>query len=200
LEILKKRGRPRNKETEQAILDAGYKLLLEKGFVNITVDKIAEKAGVSKATIYKWWPNKAAVVMDGFLSRSIIKLPMPNTGSVITDITTQALNLSRFLLSDEGKVLNELIAEGQFDDQIAEEYRRRYFTPRRIKARQILERGVKRGELSIDTDLELCIDLIFGPLFYRLLITGDKITEAYIKKVVDYTFNKILIIKKQETV
>ena len=63
-----KRGRPRNIETQKAILSASYELLLESGFKAVTVDKIADRAKVSKATIYKWWPNKAAVVMDGFLS------------------------------------------------------------------------------------------------------------------------------------
>ncbi|MDQ0203692.1 TetR/AcrR family transcriptional regulator [Pectinatus haikarae] len=185
---MKKRGRPRDKDTEQAILKASYDLLLEMGFVNITVEKIAEKAKVSKATIYKWWPNKAAVIIDGFLSTATAKLPIPNTGSVIEDITRQSINLSNFLLSDEGKILNELIAQGQFDRRMAEEYRARYFIPRRMKAAQILQNGINRGELSADTDLELCIDMIFGPIFYRLLITGDILNEDYIRKLVHCSF------------
>src|SRR5689334_2830652 len=108
----KKKGRPRNLETEKAILAASYDLLLENGFGTVTVDKIAERAKVSKATIYKWWPNKAAVVMDGFLSAAMARLPVPDTGSAITDIVIQASNLAQFLTSREGKVINELIAEG----------------------------------------------------------------------------------------
>ncbi len=71
-----KRGRPRNVETQKAILTASYELLLEDGFETVTVDKIADRAKVSKATIYKWWPNKAAVVMDGFLSAAAARLPL----------------------------------------------------------------------------------------------------------------------------
>ncbi len=187
----KKKGRPRNAATEKAILTASYDLLLETGFGAVTVEKIAERAKVSKATIYKWWPNKAAVVMDGFLSAAMSRLPVPDTGSVIEDIVIQVTNLARFLTSREGKVINELIAEGQFDSKLAEEYRLRYFNPRRLDSRHILERGVQRGELKQDVDLEICIDLIYGPLFYRLLVTGEKLDEAFIKILVTYAFEGI---------
>ena len=94
-----KRGRPRNIETQKSILSSSYDLLLENGFGAITVEKIAERAGVSKATIYKWWPNKAAVVMDGFMSAAASRLPIPDTGSVFNDIIIHATNLVHFLTS-----------------------------------------------------------------------------------------------------
>jgi AcrR family transcriptional regulator len=187
----KKKGRPRNVETEKAILAASYDLLLENGFGAVTVEKIAERAKVSKATIYKWWPNKAAVVMDSFLSAATSRLPVPDTGSVINDIVIQVTNLARFLTSREGKVINELIAEGQFDLKLAEEYRSRYFNPRRLDSRRILERGVHRGELKKDLDIELSIDLIYGPLFYRLLVTGEKLDEPFIEVLINYAFEGI---------
>jgi len=184
----KKKGRPRNVATEKAILAASYDLLLEIGFGAVTVEKIAERAKVSKATIYKWWPNKAAVVMDSFLSAATARLPVPDTGSAINDIVIQASNLADFLTSREGKVINELIAEGQFDLKLAEEYRMRYFNPRRLDSRHILERGVQRGELAENLDIELSIDLIYGPLFYRLLITGEKLDKSVIESLINYAF------------
>lgn len=187
----KKKGRPRNVATEKAILEASYNLLLENGFGNVTVEKIAERAKVSKATIYKWWPNKAAVVMDGFLSAAMSRLPIPDTGSVMDDMVIQASNLANFLSSKEGKVITELIAEGQSDLKLAEEYRLRYFNPRRLDSLRILERGIQRGELKKDLDLELCIDLIYGPLFYRLLVTGEKIDEAFMRILISYAFGGI---------
>jgi len=187
----KKKGRPRNAETEKAILAASYDLLLENGLGAVTVEKIAERAKVSKATIYKWWPNKAAVVMDSFLSAAMSRLPVPDTGSVINDIVIQVTNLARFLTSREGQVINEVIAEGQSDLKLAEEYRSRYFNPRRLESRRILERGVQRGELKKELDIELSIDLIYGPLFYRLLITGEKLDDAFIKILIEYAFEGI---------
>ncbi len=189
----KKKGRPRDPATEQAILCASYDLLLENGFGAVTVEKIAERAKVSKATIYKWWPNKAAVVMDAFLSAAMSKLPVPDTGSVFDDILLQASNLAKFLSSPEGKVINEFIAEGQFDPKLAEEYRLRYFKPRRLESRRILERGIQRGELKKDLDLELCIDLLYGPLFYRLLVTGETVDDAVLKVLITYSFEGILV-------
>lgn len=187
----KKLGRPRSEKTTNAILSAAYDLLLENGFGAVTIEKIAERAGVSKATIYKWWPNKAAVVMDAFFDAAVVRLPVPDTGSVISDMIIQINNLAKFLLSQEGKVINEIIAEGQSDLKLAETYRTIYFKPRRLDSRYILERGISRGELNKDLDIELVIDLIFGPLFYRLLITGDAIDEDFIENVINYVFKGI---------
>ncbi|AJY73559.1 TetR/AcrR family transcriptional regulator [Paenibacillus beijingensis] len=186
-----KRGRPRNVETQKSILSASYDLLLENGFGTVTVEKIAERAGVSKATIYKWWPNKAAVVIDGFLSASAARLPVPDTGSVFNDIQIHATNLARFLTSREGKIITELIGEGQFDAGLAEAYRTRYFHPRRLEARNLIERGVQRGELKENLDIELSIDLIYGPIFYRLLVLGEHLDDVYVKNLVTYSFSGI---------
>lgn len=182
----KKIGRPRSEETKKAILNASYELLLENGFNTVTVEGIAERAGVSKATIYKWWPNKAAVVLDGFFAATESMLQVPDTGSAKEDLFIQVDNLATFVTSPKGKVITELIAEGQFDANIAKEYRIRYFNPRRLISRQIIERGIQRGELKNDLDVELSIDLIFAPLFYRLLITGDTVDAAFVKSLVSY--------------
>ncbi|WP_339821086.1 TetR/AcrR family transcriptional regulator [Paenibacillus sp. FSL R7-0216] len=179
-----KRGRPRNLETQNAILAASYELLLEQGFGSVTVEKIAERAGVSKATIYKWWPNKAAVVMDGFLSASTAKIPVPDTGSVSQDLIIHVTRLVQFMTSREGSVIKELVGEGQVNVGLAETYRSRYFQPRRIEASQIIERGIRRGELKDQLDLELCLDQIYGPIFYRLLILSDGLDESYVENLV----------------
>ncbi|WP_141525141.1 TetR/AcrR family transcriptional regulator [Bacillus cereus] len=186
-----KRGRPRNIETQKAILSASYELLLESGFKAVTVDKIADRAKVSKATIYKWWPNKAAVVMDGFLSAAAARLPVPDTDSALNDILTHATSLASFLISREGTIINELVGEGQFDSKLAEEYRARYFQPRRLQAKQLLEKGIKRGELKENLDVELSIDLIYGPIFYRLLVTSEKLDDSYVHDLVINAFEGI---------
>jgi AcrR family transcriptional regulator len=186
-----KRGRPRNVETQKSILSASYDLLLENGLGTVTVEKIAERAGVSKATIYKWWTNKADVVMDGFLTAAAARLPVPDTGSVLNDILIHATSLARFLTSREGKIIKELIGEGQFDSGLAEAYRTRYFHPRRLEAKQLLERGVQRGELRENLDLDLSIDLIYGPIFYRLLVIGENLDDVYVENLVKYSFTGI---------
>jgi len=180
----KKPGRPRSTQTEQAILAASYDLLLENNFTAITVDKIAERAKVSKATIYKWWPNKAAVIMDSFMATASAKLPPPNTGSAIKDITIQATNLANFLNTHEGKILTALIGHGQSDAALAEAYLQRYFKPRRLDSQHILESGIASGEFRTDIDIELSIDLIYAPIFYRLLITREPVNDLFIYNVI----------------
>jgi len=182
-----KRGRPRNVETQNSILSASYDLLLENGFGAVTVEKIADRAKVSKATIYKWWPNKAAVVMDGYLSAAAARLPVPDTGSVFQDILEHATNLARFMITREGSIFLEIIGEGQDDSALAEAYRTRYIQPRRMEVRGILDRGLQRGELK-NLDTALCTDLIYGPIFYRLLVTGDLIDDNYIRQLVTLAF------------
>jgi AcrR family transcriptional regulator len=185
------KGRPRSEKTEKAILAAAYKLLMEDGFQSVTVDSIAKEAGVSKATIYKWWPNKASVVADSFFAAAQQRIHTPDTGSVEKDLLLQLGNLSDFLETDRGRVITELIAQGQFDQDVANAYRTRYFAPRRLEAREILQRGLDRGELKKDMNIELSIDLIFAPLFYRMLVTGAEVDSDFIKNVVFYVLSGI---------
>jgi hypothetical protein len=110
---------------------------------------------------------------------------VPNTGSIRDDLFQQVNHLSEFINSSKGKVIAEFIAEGQYDADFADEYRIRYFIPRRLISHQIFERAINRGEIIENTDIELCIDLIFAPIFYRLLITGDNIYSDYISKIVE---------------
>lgn len=186
-----KRGRPRNIESHKSILSASYELLLENGFQAVTVDKIADRAQVSKATIYKWWPNKAAVVMDGFMHAATDRLPIPDTGTTYNDVLIHATNLTGFLTSPEGTIITQLLGEGQFDSGLAEAYRSRFFQPRRLEARGLLEKGVQRGELKNNLDIGICIDLIYGPIFYRLLVTGEILDKFYVEQLVKNAFEGI---------
>lgn len=187
----KKLGRPRSEKTKIDILTAAYDLLIENGFDSVTVEKIAERAGVSKATIYKWWPNKASVVMDGFLNATSVTLPIPDTGSTIDDMFIQVNNFVEFIMSRKGNVITEIIAQGQLDSKLADIYRNAYFKPRRNISKQILERGILRGELRKDLNMELSIDLIWGPVFYRLLITGEVLDDIFVRNLVNYAFEGI---------
>lgn len=191
--MAQKPGRPRSEEAKKIILSTAYEMLIKDGFKAVTVDGIALKTGVSKATIYKWWPNKAAVVLDGYFEATANTLPIPDTGDVKTDLWMQVNNLTSFFLSNKGKGITELIAEGQFDSNIAEEFRKRYIRPRRQITRTLLERGIAKGQLKEDTDLNLLIDLLYAPTFYRILVTGENIDKVYIEKVLNLVLKDSLI-------
>lgn len=193
-----KRGRPRNEQARKAILDAAYGLLLETGFAAVTSDKIAERAGVSKATLYKWWPNKAAVVIDGYLSAAKDRLPVPDTGDVFEDVAIHAASLARFLTGPQGKGITEFVGAGQLDESVKEIYKERYFGPRREEAAALLERGIARGQLPGGLAVRMAVDLLYGPLFYRLLITGDPLEEEDVRSLVALAFAGLGLRKEQD--
>ncbi|MDU0205564.1 TetR/AcrR family transcriptional regulator [Paenibacillus sp. MAH-36] len=192
------KGRPRDVKLQHVILTVAYELLLEGGFEEVTIDKIAEKAGVSKATIYKWWPNKAAVVAEGFFEAAASRLPVPDTGSVLKDVMQHAVNLSLFMESKEGRVISELIGQGQMDSALIQVFREYYVKPRRTESAMILRRGIDRDELGKELDVESSIDLIYGPLFYRLLVSGEPLTEDKVKRMIYTVFHGLISTGKTE--
>jgi AcrR family transcriptional regulator len=163
-------GRPRSERARRAILRAANELLEGEGFAAVTVEAIAERAGVSKATIYRWWPNRAAVVMDGFLSTVSSEVPFPHTGHAQEDIRIHMRRLAEAFSDKIGRTVAALIAEGQSDPELAEALRSRWLSVRRAEAREILELGIERGELREDLDLEVAVDILYGPIYYRMLV------------------------------
>ncbi len=190
IHVQSKRGRPRDEGTHKAILSATYDLLLENGFDAVTVDKIAERAKVSKATIYKWWSNKVAVIMDSFLSTATDRLPVPDTGSTVQDILTHATNLARFLTSREGTVIKELIGAGGWMQNWRKNIALDFSSPAASK-RKAFWKGNSKGELRENLDIDVSIDLIYGPIFYRLLITGDEVNDSYVHDLVISAFKGV---------
>ncbi|OBH04192.1 MULTISPECIES: TetR/AcrR family transcriptional regulator [unclassified Mycobacterium] len=162
-------GRPRSEQSRSAVLRATSELINEVGLRAMTTDEIATRAGVSKATIYKWWPNKYAVAVEAFLSEMAKESPDPDTGSAEEDFRQALRGLIRFYRSKNGRAYAQLIGEAQFDPQIGKELREHLVSSRRELVRAILDRGVARGELRPDVDSEAAIDLIFGPAMYRLV-------------------------------
>jgi AcrR family transcriptional regulator len=162
-------GRPRSQKSRTAVLRVTSELINEVGLRAMTTDEIASRSGVSKATIYKWWPNKYAVAVEAFLSEMATQSPDPDTGSAAEDFRRALRGLIRFYRTNSGRAFAQLIGEAQFDPQIAVALRAHLIGSRRELVRAILDRGIARGELRPDVDPEAAIDVIFGPAMYRLL-------------------------------
>lgn len=170
LSAAKSRGRHRSEASEDAILCATIQLLREKPLRDITIEEIARTAGVGKATIYKWWPSKAYVALDAFLRKINRMVPNPDTGSAEEDLKGQIHYLAAFYSSPTGRIFGQFLAEAQSDRDFAALLRERFMKPRREIAGIILDRAVQRGELDASLDRELVLDLLYGPVMYRLLI------------------------------
>lgn len=181
-------GRPRSERAHRAILRAANELLEGEGFAAVTVDAIAERAGVSKATVYRWWPNRAAVVMDGFLSTVSSEVPFPHTGHAREDIRIHMHRLAEAFSGKIGRTVAALIAEGQTDPELAEALRSRWLSVRRAEAREILELGIERGELRRDLDLEVAVDVLYGPIYYRMLVGHAPLDDDFADALADHIF------------
>jgi AcrR family transcriptional regulator len=173
----KGRGRHRSVEAEEAILKAALELLEHKPLRKVSADAIAQKAGVSKATIYKWWSNKSLVALDAFLAGMTERVPMPDTGSAEKDFTRQLQSVMAFYTSPLGRLFGQFIAEGQSDANFLSLFRERFLYTRRDAARIMWRRGVDRGEISKEIDSEMVLDLIYGPMVFRLLAGHGSISD-----------------------
>jgi AcrR family transcriptional regulator len=167
------------------VLRATSQLINEVGLRAMTTDEIASRSGVSKATIYKWWPTKYAVAVEAFLSQMDAQSADPDTGSAREDFRRTLRGLMRFYRSKNGRAYAQLVGEAQFDPRIGKELREHLIGSRRQVMRAILTRGVERGELSPDIDTEVAIDLIFGPAMYRLVAGHAPLNNASADAIVD---------------
>jgi AcrR family transcriptional regulator len=176
----------RSDRARSAVLHAADDLLVERGYGGVTIEGIAARAGVAKQTIYRWWPSKFEILMDTFIEDAATALALPDTGSVGGDLRSHLRQLAAFLTTaDAGRVLLALIGQAQHDAAMAVIFRQRYLDERRALDRTILERGVARGELPADLDLDLAIDLIYGPVYHRALLTGLPIDGSFTDALVD---------------
>ncbi len=155
------------------------------GFAQITVEGIAERAGASKATVYRWWPNKAAVVIEAFREATAPQLPLRNTGTLRRDLTTQLRNFSRVLSGRGGRMLRSFIAAGMSDPAVAAAFRSTWSAPRRAEAKQMLRQKQVSGQLRDDADLDLVLDVLYAPLYYRFLVKNEPPSQKYAEAVAE---------------
>jgi AcrR family transcriptional regulator len=183
-------GRPRSEESRQSILRSTLKLLKQQGgFPELSIEAIAADANVGKTTVYRWWPTKAALVADAFSTSADEELRFPNTGSVQSDMSLQMRRLIRVFRSRRGKVVAALLAGGQSDPELIAAFRDRFLWPRRKQAYQTLQRGIDRGELPADSDLDLVLDSLYGPIYMRFLIRHDKLDESFADDICGLVLN-----------
>jgi AcrR family transcriptional regulator len=182
------KGRAPHRRSDRAriaVLHAADDLLVERGYAGVTIEGIAARAGVAKQTIYRWWPSKFDILMDTFLEDAAGALEIPDAGTVAGDLRRHLRQVAAFLSAEPaGRVMLALIGQAQHDAEVARIFQQRYLDERRALDRTILERGVARGELRDDTDLDLALDMIYGPVYHRVLLTGLPVDEGFIDGLV----------------
>jgi AcrR family transcriptional regulator len=178
-------GRPRSERARLAILEAAADLLMEKGLNATTIEAIAARAGVSKVTIYKWWPTRGAVAVDAYFHRSAPTNTIEDTGDLAQDLTSQLAKIISAFRGRPGAAMAELIGHAQEDAILSETLRSRWLKPRRDEIAAVLERAIDRGEIRPGIDIPALMDQLFAPIYYRLIMHHEPLNEDLAATLVD---------------
>jgi AcrR family transcriptional regulator len=171
-------GRIRSEDARDAVLAAAIELVEELGYQAVTIERIAARADVAKSTIYRWWKSKALLVMDAYRTAVEQRMPEPDTGSVAGDLAAFATALYGVTAHPvRVRTLRGLMAEAQLDPAFAEPFRD-WVESRRAVVLALVDRGVQRGELPADADLDAATDQLFGLFWYRLLVGHQPLDPA----------------------
>jgi AcrR family transcriptional regulator len=179
----------RSQRSRQAILQAAYELCAERSYERTSIEAIAARAGVGKQTIYRWWPSKGAVVMEALNEVVGAASDFPDTGDVIADLREQMTAVSTLLSSpDFGPVYTGVIGAAQSDPAVADALARDIVGPRMIACRRRLERAREDGQVGPDADLDAAVEVLYGPLYHRLLLRTGPLSGGHVTTVLETVF------------
>jgi AcrR family transcriptional regulator len=179
------RGRRPTAQVRREILAAAGQLVLSEGMSAFTIERVAALAGASKMTIYKWWPSKGVLALEGYASTVDAALAVPDTGDVEADLTTQLLTYVRLLRdTPTGRVTAELLGAAQTDPELAAAFRESYSGPRRAAGLAALRTAQQRGQIRPDADPEVLIDQLWGACLYHLMIAAEPLSDRYVRSLV----------------
>jgi AcrR family transcriptional regulator len=176
-------GRPRDPRIDLLVLQTAAKLVLTHGLRAVSIDSIAAAAGVGRMTIYRRWPNKAAIVMDAFVARVDPTTLFAPAANSLESIRLQMRTMTQALRGKDGALLRILLAEAQHCPDVAEALKERWTMPRRRMAIAYFQQGIREGWLRPDVDPNTMIDLLYAPLYYRLQMGTGPLTDAYADQV-----------------
>jgi AcrR family transcriptional regulator len=182
-----RRGRPPSEmaASHAVIMDAVYALLQVKSVRDLTMEAVAKRAGVGKPTLYKWWPTKATLVLAMLCERMAPKLEKPTVLTAEESLRFRARSLIKAFNGPFGRIVAGLIAEGQSEPAVLQEFFDRWISPRRNATITDLQRGKDAGELLSETEPELLNDAIFGAIYYRMLLRSGPLTRRFGEDLVE---------------
>jgi AcrR family transcriptional regulator len=187
----------RSVRTRRAVMDATAALLAESGLTATTIDAIRDRSGVSKTTIYKHWPNRLCVAVDAFAERLAVEASLPDTGTARGDFTEQIRRVTAFYTSGVGSVFAQLLANAMQDPVAAEWLRERLLDSRQLGIQQLWNRAVARREVRQDVDPDIAMDLLFGPVMWRLISGHRPLNEDEADKITDAALSGLLTLANQ---
>jgi AcrR family transcriptional regulator len=181
-------GRPRSETTRLNILRATVTLLEHTTVQSLTIEAIAREAGVGKATIYRWWDSKALVVIDSFIEHHVVRTPMPRDLPPPEALAIHFAALVREYAGWSGHIVAQIIAEGQSDPAVLREFRERFHYGRRAVVREVLEQWRGNGSIPAPDDIEVLADLIYAPIYMRLLVGHSPLDDTFVRSHLAYVY------------
>ncbi|MAF68348.1 MAG: TetR family transcriptional regulator [Micavibrio sp.] len=179
----RRRGRPRSQTSKKSVLDATNRLLLHSSVQDLSIEGIAKKAGVGKTTIYRWWPNKVAIVLDALVSQMGNITPLPTTASKAEAVEKQLERFIRLLKGKNGKIVIEAMAEAQSDEESLTVFYERFMLQHEKILADLIEAGKLSGEFRKDLDTSLAVDMIYGSIVYRLMSGAETLDDTFTKNM-----------------
>lgn len=174
-----KKGRPRSEKSRKAILESTNKLLLHKSVQELSIEAIAKKAKVGKTTIYRWWPNKTAVIMDALINQPGMQTPLPTPANDTEAVEMQLEKLIKLLHSHNGQTIAQLFSEAQASQEAQKIFENNFLSPLIDAIQFSIEEGMKKGEFRSDISVKMAIDMICGPIFFRLMAHPQDFNDGF---------------------
>ncbi|MFE2264947.1 TetR/AcrR family transcriptional regulator [Streptomyces griseosporeus] len=179
------RGRRPADEVRADVFRVVGEILLGEGIADLTFERVARLSGVSKTTLYKWWPSKGALALDGYFHAVEETLAFEDTGDIRADLLNQLRAFARIMTATPaGRVVTELIGQSQTDEDLAVAFRSLYSGERRRLAGERLKRAQEQGQIRDDVDVQVLVDQLWGAVYHRLLIPDEPVTDAFVTALV----------------
>jgi AcrR family transcriptional regulator len=187
----------RSEESRQAILQATMKLLDERepgsmSIQQLSIERIAREAGVSKTTIYRWWPSKASVIIDTFLENHILLTPMREDLPPLEALREHVVTVAAVYAGHEGRLMAQLIAESQYDPATLEEFKTQFWRPRREVVNRVIERAIAEGSIRADRTPDELAERIYAPIYFQLLFQEGSFSADSIRAGFDLALSGLL--------
>ena len=179
------RGRPRSEQARVAILAAARQLLEEGGPSAITMEAVAALAGVGKPTVYRWWPDRHAVAMAALMEDEAAVITKQTPRSVLAALRQQLVSIANRFATSTGRHVASLLAASESESELSKAFRNHFVLMRRSEGEALLHSAIERGEVRGDIDVEVALDQLYGPIFFRLLIGHAPLDGSFIDRSVD---------------
>jgi AcrR family transcriptional regulator len=178
----------RNENSRSAVLEATSELLADVTVQELSIEAIAKRAGVGKTTIYRWWPSKSAIVIDAFIEHHLTRTRIPEGVPVRDALLTHLTSLIEQYAGPRGRWVAQIIAESQYDETTLHTFREQFWDGRRAALLELVQRGIREGELDAGMEPELMVELIYSPVYVRLLLNYRELDRHFAEAVIDAAF------------